>query len=159
MTPREHRLKSQELRLRERELAIRHWQAREAAATRIAEGGFRSLVLVNGIGLLALGALLSMTIPVAEAEELVPFILAAIALHTVGLVLAVSLFWSRYMARRYEDRRDAGGTRNPWWWMTVLVSLASALFFVVGVAFVVYGGFTQLGNFDDDEQPSRMTHT
>ncbi len=63
------------------------------------------------------------------------------------------------MKRRYEDRRDAFGTRNPWWWATALVSFASVALFTIGVAVVVYGGFTQLGDIDDeDAQPSRVTH-
>lgn len=158
MTPREHRLQSQEIRLRERELALRHWQSREAAAAKIADAGFRSLLMMNGIGVLALGAFLASAMSVPEAEEFLPFILMAIAMHSTGLVLAVSLSWTRYMKRRYEDRRDAFGTRNPWWWGTVLASLASAIFFMAGVALVVYGGFTQLGDFDDDAQPSRVIH-
>ncbi len=72
MTPREHRLQSQEIRLRERELALRHWQSREAAAARIADAGFRSLLMMNGVGVLALGAFLASTIPVPEAEDFVP---------------------------------------------------------------------------------------
>ncbi len=156
MTPLEHRLRSREIRLRERELAVRHWQAREGASARIADAGFRSLLVVNGIGALTLGAFLALAIPVAEAEDLLPFILMAIALHTLGLVLAVSLAWTRYMARRYEDHRDARGNRNPWWWMTVLVSIASVLLFVAGVGLVVYGGFTQLNDMDEDGQTSRV---
>jgi protein-S-isoprenylcysteine O-methyltransferase Ste14 len=159
VTPREHRLQSQEVRLRERELALRHWQSREAAVAKIAEGGFRSLLMMNGIGVLALGAFLAAAIPVPEAEDFVPFILMAIGLQSIGLVLAVSLSWTRYMKRRYEDRRDTFGTRNPWWWMTVLVSITSVVFFMAGIALVVYGGFTQLGNIDDDAQQSRMTRT
>jgi len=158
VTPAENRLRSREIRLRERELAHGHWQAREAAVARIADGGFRSLVLVNGVGVLTLVAFLAAAIAVPEAEDFLPFILMAIGMHSAGLVLAVSLYWTRYMKRRHEYSRDAFGTGNPWWWMTVLASLASAIFFVVGIGLVVYGGFTQLGPLDDDTRPSRMTH-
>jgi hypothetical protein len=158
VTPREHRLKLQEIRIRERELALRHWQAREAAAARIAEAGFRNLLVINGVGLLGLGAILVVALYAPGTDDFLPFVLMAIALHALGLVFAVSLSWSRYMKRRYEDRRDDFGTRNPWWWITLIISLVSAFMFVFGVALVVYGGFTQLSDpGDDDAQTSRVT--
>ena len=43
MMPREHRLRAQELRLRERDLELRHWQARRESRSKIADSGFRSL--------------------------------------------------------------------------------------------------------------------
>ena len=160
MTPREQRLRVREIQLRERELALRHWQGRDAAASRIAEGGFRSLFVMNGLGALALGAFLAVAIPMPEAEDLLPFVIAAIALHALGLLLAASLSWVRYMKRRYEDRRDRHGSKNPWWWATVAISLASALMFLFGIAFVVYGGFTALDLGDDDNgQVSRVFQT
>ena len=156
MTPREHRLRLREIQLRERELALRHWQGRDAGTSRIAEAGFRSLFVMNGLGALALGAFLAVAIPMPEAEDLLPFLIAAIALHALGLVLAASLSWVRYMARRYEDQRDRRGSRNPWWWATAAVSLASAMLFVLGVAFVIYGGFTSLDLEQDDGQATRV---
>jgi hypothetical protein len=148
---RELRLHEKELRLRERELSLRHWQVRRDSRSKIAEGGFRSLFLMNGVGVLALGAFLSAAITEPEASDFLPFLLAGIACHGAGLVLASLLFWTRYMKCRLEDQRSDYVRSNPWWWITWLVSLASVLMFALGVAFVVYGGFTQLGDLDDDD--------
>lgn len=160
MTPGEHRLRQRELRLREREMALRHWQARDAASARIAENGFRALFVMNGVGTLALGAFLAAAIPIPEAEDLLAFIVMAIALNAVGLVCAASLHWTRLLQRRHEDRRNVHGTRNPWWWLTFIVATMSALLFVLGIAILVYAGFTQLGPLDDtDDGNAHVTRT
>jgi len=159
VTPREHRLRAREIQLRERELALRHWQARDAATSRIVEGGYRSLLWLNGVGALAMGAFFAIAIPMPEAEDLLPFLVAAVALHTLGLALAAALAWLRYMKRRCEDQRGRLGARNPWWWAVGAVSFASALLFLLGVALAVYGGFTSLDLQDDNGQASQVFQT
>lgn len=159
MTPREHRLRAQELRLRERDLELRHWQARRESRSKIADSGFRSLFIMNGVGALALVAFLSAAITEPEANDFLPFLLAAIACHAAGLILGSLLYWTRYMKWRLEDGRGDYVTRNPWWWITWLVSIGSMLMFALGIGFVVYGGFTSLGDIDDDSQDAHVTRT
>ncbi len=159
MTPREHRLRAQELRLRERDLDLRHWQARRESRSKIADSGFRSLFIMNGVGSLALVAFLSAAITEPEANDFLPFLLAAIACTAAGLVLASLLYWTRYMKWRLEDDHGNYVAKNPWWWLTWFVSIGSALMFALGMALVVYGGFTALGDIDDDSQSARVTRT
>ncbi len=159
MTPREHRLRAQELKLRERDLELRHWATRREARSKIADSGFRGLFIMNGVGALALVAFLSAAITEPEANDFLPFLLAGIACTAAGLILASLLYWTRYMKWRLEDDRGDYVTKNPWWWITWLVSIGSVLMFALGVGLVVYGGFTSLGDFDDDSQGARVTHT
>jgi hypothetical protein len=159
MTPREHRLRAQELRLRERDLELRHWQARRESRSRIADSGFRSLFIMNGVGALALVAFLSAAVTEPEANDFLPFLLAGIACTAGGLILASLLYWTRYMKWRLEDDRGDYVTKNPWWWATWLVSIGSVLMFALGIGLVVYGGFTSLGDIDDESQGARVTRT
>jgi len=159
MTPREHRLRAQELRLRERDLELRHWQVRRESRSKIADSGFRSLFIMNGVGALALVAFLSAAITEPEANDFLPFLLAAIACHSVGLIFGSLLYWTRYMKWRLEDDRGDYVTRNPWWWITWLVSIGSVVMFALGIGFVVYGGFTSLGDVDEDSQDAHVTRT
>ena len=157
MTPREHRLRLQELRLRERELELQRWHVRRDSRARLADRGFRSLFLMNGIGTLVLVAFLSGAISEPEANDFLPFLVAAMACDAAGLLLASLLYWTRYLKLRIEDERGDYATSNPWWWLTWIVAAASALMFACGVALVVYGGFTALGDFDDDAPGARVT--
>ena len=158
MTPRENQIRLKELRLREKEVAQQHWEARYRMRLRIADFGIRSLFVINGGGALALGAFLSAAISQPDAADVIPYIVAGIAFTGVGLALAAILVAVRYMKWRFEDERGKYTSRNPWWWATWAISAASVVMFLLGLAVVVYGGLTQLGDVDDGPENPRAIH-
>jgi len=160
MSPRDHLLKTRELRLRVSELELRrselnqkYWEAKFKSKSDFTDNGIKGLILINGGAAVALGAFLQAIISKPEAAGLIPFVLAGVGLNALGVASAGLIFWLRYMQSRYEDKKNQFTRKNPWWWAAWSTSLVSILLFVFGIGTVVVGGFTQLKS--DPPSPHR----
>lgn len=135
------------------ELTDREWEDRKrrqdkawAHAIRrdgMAEQGLKALLLLNGGGAVALLAFLQ-AIWIKDAMlALVPWIVAAIACVVLGAATAGAVHFLRYMASMTYQTEGADEGRKMTW-VHGLATIASFVFFLLGMGIVVRGALLNL---------------
>lgn len=144
MSPRERRLKLEELRLRRAELANRQWEAKYKSKGESFENGVKGLLYVNGGAAVALGALLQALVAKPEVAALLPYILWGIVGNVLGVAVASFVFVFRYLQWRLEARERRFMESNLWWWCVWIATFLSVVAFVGGVGYATWGGLIHL---------------
>lgn len=109
---------------------------------RILNEGSKGLVLINGGGAVALAAFLQAIWDKDAAAPMRLWVLVGICWLLVGTALAALIFVTRYLGS-FDDRNIQPNAKR-WWRSQMVLTIASVLFFLIGMGFAVAGGFVAL---------------
>ncbi len=135
------------------ELTDREWEDRKrhqdkawAHAIRrdgMAEQGLKALLLLNGGGAVALLAFLQAIWIKHAMSALVAWIVAALVCLVLGAAIAGAVHFLRYMASMTYQKEGADEGRKMTW-VHGLATIASFVFFLLGMGIVVRGALLNL---------------
>jgi len=97
----------------------------------------KALVIINGVGAVALGAFLSVVWDKADGDLLLAPFAIAILVMSFGVALGASTLFVRYLI--FFSKWRFKPFENPAWWVFAMFSGASVLCFVVGAFIASYG--------------------
>src|SRR5688572_2057632 len=103
---------------------------------------FKGLVVINGGAAVALATWLQAVWDKPWATPMLRSQVGALAAFAVGVSFGAFAPVIRYLA--FHHRMAATPTKNPLWWINVVVVILSVLAFAVGCGMIVRGAFAAL---------------
>jgi hypothetical protein len=104
--------------------------------------GSKGLILINGGGAAALAAFLQAIWDKSNIEPMRWWVLFGMCWLLVGTAFSSLIFITRYIGSFHEKTMQP--TSNPWWWLQIILTLASVICFLLGMGFAIAGGFMAL---------------